>query len=310
MIQADPPSPSARRLLNVARLALQVARRVLPDYSHRFSPKKFTQPQLAACVVLKVYFRQDYRGICALLELMPTVRNVLALRVTPNYSTLARFAQRVLDEETLARMLAEVMRAVSPAKKKSGSGGRGGKGRAKQTVDIAIDSTGMADSTASSYFITRSGRHRRRWVKLSLAVTLRQHLILAAVADFGPNNDKIQFAPVLKQMLQTSRISGQRIGRLLADKGYDAEWIHRSCRERHGIESWIDPVVHRKDGLVGGRWRRHCFTHRPADFGQRWQVESTISGLKRRMGNTIAARGAQMQRREIVLKALAWSIHR
>jgi len=107
-----------------------------------------------------------------------------------------------------------------------------------------------------------------------------------------------------------SQVAGQRIGRLLADKGYDAEWIHRTCREEHGIASWIAPVIHREDGRVGGRWRQHCLTHRPADFGQRWQVESAISGLKRRLGSTITARGSQMQHREIVLKALVWSIHR
>jgi len=52
MTETNPLTPSARRLLNVAKLALGAARRVLHDYSHRFSPKKFTQPQLAVCVVL------------------------------------------------------------------------------------------------------------------------------------------------------------------------------------------------------------------------------------------------------------------
>jgi hypothetical protein len=35
----------------------------LKPYAHKYSPKKFTQPQLFACLVLKVFFKTDYRGI-------------------------------------------------------------------------------------------------------------------------------------------------------------------------------------------------------------------------------------------------------
>jgi hypothetical protein len=37
-------------------------RRALLLYSHRNSPKKFTQHQLFACLVLKNFLRTDYRG--------------------------------------------------------------------------------------------------------------------------------------------------------------------------------------------------------------------------------------------------------
>jgi hypothetical protein len=37
-------------------------RRALLLYSHRNSPKKFTQHQLFACLVLKSFLRTDYRG--------------------------------------------------------------------------------------------------------------------------------------------------------------------------------------------------------------------------------------------------------
>jgi hypothetical protein len=35
----------------------------LPEYAHRFSPRKFTQPQLFVCLTLKTFFNMDYRGI-------------------------------------------------------------------------------------------------------------------------------------------------------------------------------------------------------------------------------------------------------
>ena len=45
--------------------ALATAKRALPLYSHRHSPKKFTQHQLFACLVLKNFLKTDYRGLVA-----------------------------------------------------------------------------------------------------------------------------------------------------------------------------------------------------------------------------------------------------
>ena len=39
------------RLLSFARLAFGVAQRSVPDHRHRFAPKRYTQPQLLACVL-------------------------------------------------------------------------------------------------------------------------------------------------------------------------------------------------------------------------------------------------------------------
>ncbi len=51
--------------------ALTTAERALPLYSHRHSPKKFTQHQLLACLVLKSFLKTDYRGVVAHLADCP-----------------------------------------------------------------------------------------------------------------------------------------------------------------------------------------------------------------------------------------------
>ncbi len=51
----------------VAQVALEVGTDALKPYSHQFSPQKFTQPQLFACLVLKQFYKTDYRGIAAIL---------------------------------------------------------------------------------------------------------------------------------------------------------------------------------------------------------------------------------------------------
>ena len=52
-------SKSPKRVMMTAYVTAQ---RALPAYAHRFSPKKFTQHQLFACLVLKEFLKTDYRG--------------------------------------------------------------------------------------------------------------------------------------------------------------------------------------------------------------------------------------------------------
>jgi hypothetical protein len=57
--------------LRVAREAFRTPQQVLPAYGHRFSPHVYTQPQLFTCLVLKTFFKTDYRGLVALLHDLP-----------------------------------------------------------------------------------------------------------------------------------------------------------------------------------------------------------------------------------------------
>ena len=89
----------------VALEALTIAQQTLPAYSHRFSPKKFTQHQLFALLVLKTHQRKDYRGIVALLEDMPELLRVLGLHVVPHYTTLQKAAERLLVDAQVQQLL-------------------------------------------------------------------------------------------------------------------------------------------------------------------------------------------------------------
>ena len=44
----------------VLTVAFQIRAMVLPLYAHKFSPKKFTQPQLFACLVFKEFMLLDW----------------------------------------------------------------------------------------------------------------------------------------------------------------------------------------------------------------------------------------------------------
>jgi hypothetical protein len=81
----------------VVREAMQAAQSVFPPYSHRLSPRKFTQHQLFALLALKTHQRQDYRGIVALLEEMPAVVEELGLKSIPHSTTLQKAAGLLLQ---------------------------------------------------------------------------------------------------------------------------------------------------------------------------------------------------------------------
>ena len=89
----------------VAIVALEVGRRTLPDDAHRFAPKPFTQPQRFACLVLKAFFRTDYRGIERYLHDLPELCRVLGLKRIPDHSTLHKASRRLFEKGLADRML-------------------------------------------------------------------------------------------------------------------------------------------------------------------------------------------------------------
>jgi hypothetical protein len=78
---------------------------VIPAYSHRFSPKKFTQHQLFALLVLKTHQQQDYRGLVALLADMPDLMRDLGMKAVPHYTTLQKASERFLSDAALQQLL-------------------------------------------------------------------------------------------------------------------------------------------------------------------------------------------------------------
>ena len=98
-------SKTTKSALAVARQALAVGRQALPDYSHRFSPKKFTQPQLFALAVVRKFLRLDYRGLETRLSEWAELRQVLDLKDVPDYSTLCYAEERLLKKVTLPPFL-------------------------------------------------------------------------------------------------------------------------------------------------------------------------------------------------------------
>lgn len=281
-------------LLRIARLSHAVASDALPRYSHAKSPQRFTQAQLMACLVLRAVLSSTYRGIIEVLQVSPPLREALGLRQLPHYSTLKRFADRVVTDEAMADLLAHTLRRVACP---------------DDPVEIAMDSTGVETTSASAHFQSRRGRRRSQYVKVSVAVVCGTLVACGLVVSWGPNNDKCQAAELIDRTESATCRAGQPVARVLADAGYDAEWVHVRLRERWGVMSAIAPVVHRKDGTVGGHYRSQM-QPMPHGYGRRWHVESFMSGLKRTTGAALRARGERALFAEAALRVLAYSVRR
>jgi hypothetical protein len=145
----------------------------------------------------------------------------------------------------------------------------------------------------------------RSWTKLTVVTDNATHLIAALSVRKGPSNDAPDFIPAVSQA-----VGNLRIGRLLADGAYDAEENHRFCREELGVSETVIPVNSRGfSRLPHGRYRKRMARRFPRRVsGQRWQVESVISRMKRRLGEALRSRTESTRQAECCFRVLTHDI--
>ena len=277
----------------VAALAMRLSRPHLADYGAARSRHDFTQRQLMSCLVLRAYLQTTYRGVLEVLAVSPALRQELGLEEKlPHFTTLQKFSARSQVVEIIQKLIGRIgVMAIEQLPPSA----------------AAMDSTGLATTTASAYFHSRRGKRYRSWVKVSTVVLCGSLLPLALVVDRGPSNDRVQVPELLRQAQSAGPVQ-----RLYADAGYDAEWIHAQCRERWGVESIIKPNGQRADGVRNGRWRAGMSAEhlQECGYGRRWAVESFFSGLKRTMGAALRARRPDQMLAEAAFKVLAYALRR
>lgn len=91
--------------LALARVALKVAKKALPLYSHPNSPKTYTQPQMFAMLAVRQFFCLDYRSTSQLFEDWSDLRRVLGITRVPHYTALQKAEARLLKKGALTGFL-------------------------------------------------------------------------------------------------------------------------------------------------------------------------------------------------------------
>ena len=292
-------STTSKSPRKVALVALAIAEQSLPAYSHRFSPRLFTQPQLFACLAIKTFFRTDYRGVTAILNDMPDLCRAIGLMKIPHFTTLQKAARRLMASAVSKKLLEGTIHQAL--------------GEQPQIELAAVDSTGMESHHISRYFVRRRSRlatlwqttYYTRYPKFGIVCDCQSHIILSTLRKRGPTPDINQ----LRQTLLPA-VGRAKIKVLLADAGYDSEANHTFTRETLGIETII-PARHGRPGKhpPKGKYRRLMREEFDSErYGQRWQVETIFSMIKRNLGSALHARSYWSQSRELMLLAITHNV--
>lgn len=286
----------------VALVAYETAKRSFPPYHHPKSPKKFTQAQLFSCLVLKEFFKTDYRGIVGILDDSSDLRKTLELKSLPHYTTLQKAARRLTGKGPLDRLMDEILDASTDMKLMS------------DMIRLsAVDSTGFESHHVSSYFVRRRAKGGgniqettySRFPKVGIVIDRDSYLVLAGIPSWGPSPDILHWKTAIQET--TKR---RKLHTLLADAGYDSEEAHRFAREDHGIRSIIPNRIGRPTTkLPTGKYRRIMATEFDKElYGQRWNIETVNSIIKRRLGSFLRARTYWSQMREMMLRLFVYNV--
>jgi hypothetical protein len=223
-------------LVRFGQVALDVAKTTVPRYRTTFSKHQFTQPQLLAILCLMRYEDWTFREAEVRLAEHSELRRALRLRSAPDYTTLYRFLRR-LDEAAITHALNEAVRRMALP-------------HPRRRAQVAVDATGLAQGTVSTFFVRRMYYHTqqplpwRHWLKWLAVVDLKRQLILAQSARQAPWNDCANLPGLVAQAhAQTP------IGCVLADAEFDSERNHtfvrqQLCPQHHPRQAWEKDVDH------------------------------------------------------------------
>jgi hypothetical protein len=302
--------------------AYELASLYLPNYSDKFSRHDFTLPQLFACLVIREHQKKSYRGVEALLHDSPQWLQAIGMSRAPDHVTLWRAFKYLIKPALVNSMLDQQVRW---AKQRKLLGGK--------IKPVALDSSMFESRHVSRHFEKRqrqsdrdarkkprktsekaaANRRRSKVVralpKLSLAVDSASHLVLAVRATTGSGADQPFFEPLLFDAWRRANVNTA-----VADAGYDSEPNHCIARQDMGIRSIIPPNTGRPTNKPPtARHRRNMYYRfkRKADskiYGQRWQVETVNSMIKRNLGSALRATNARRRSKELLLRVITHNV--
>lgn len=268
-------------------------------YTHRFSPHKFTLPQLFACMVLKTFLKTDYRGLVEWLSDCPDLCRQIELTKVPHFTTIQKAGKYLLALPNAHKLLEQTIRMTL---------------QQTHVAHAAIDSTGLDTRYTSHYFVWRrnvkglnsyQSMLYAKYPKLTVLCDCSNHLILAVKTTRGPSPDAAMLIPSMQAIPP-----GITIETLLADAGYDSERNHVYARKYRKVRSIIPARGGRRsNNLPRTKYRRLMKQQfNRSLYSKRSQVETVMSMIKRRWGCAVRAHGTLAQTRELWLMALTHNL--
>ncbi len=245
----------------------------MPRWLHRFGPKKYELVHHVLALVLKQECKLGFRRITRLLR-------SLGLKC-PSYSALCYSMNRIP-----LTLWQRILAATAP----------------NNCYIVAIDGTGMSRNLPSPYYYKRIDKPYPVEVPLKLSITIdtKTKKILALRLRATKAHDIKDAKYLLKRSPQAKW--------LVADKAYDANWLHQYCAERSincciPIRKWGKPRNKRHTlRIENQKYLHHKRYHR------REIIESVFKAIKTKFGASISANKISAQRAEAYCRAIAHNI--
>jgi transposase len=180
--------------------------------------------------------------------------------------------------------------------------------RAVETT-FAPDSSGFCTSRFTRWFDVKYGvtREQAEWVKVHLMTGVKTNIVTAVVIVDKDAHDSPQFAELLNTTAETFKIH-----EVDADKAYTAVDNFEAVAAKGG--TLYAPFKSNATGAAGGLFedmflqflvnREEYLKH----YHQRSNVESTISSIKRKFGDSIRSKGDTAMKNEALCKILCHNL--
>lgn len=246
----------------------------LREFLTKFSKKTFTIRQIITLRTLKEVLNKSYDALIDFLEDFSEIKEILKLKRIPDSSTVRKYSQRI-GIEVIENNLH------------------------KKPKRVAIDATGFENHHASKHYCNTINVRfsRRKYVKLSVAVDIKNQLICSHKSRTAPANDNRDFIPLLK------KIQSNEISEVIADKGYDSKknryFVYHKLKAKPNIP---------KRKITGSNYLTKMYDEQT--YHQRSKVETVFSVIKRLFGSWLRAREIETQRLELAYKCLAYNTRR
>ena len=246
----------------------------LPRFLHRFGPKKYEFWQHSLAYIVKQECKLGYRRVTRLMR-------GLGINI-PCPSALCMSFHK-LSLELWQRLL---------------------KATASHPYIVAIDGSGMSRPLPSPYFYRRIDKPYPIEIplKISLLVDTKTKKILALRLRATKAHDIRDAKYLLKRM-------GKKPKKLVADRGYDAEWLHRYC---HSLS--IQAVIPMRDYGTKKIYRGESFRKMGnkqfnlKTYHRREMIESVFSAIKRKLGSSVRSITFSAQRAEMYCRAITHNL--
>jgi transposase len=180
--------------------------------------------------------------------------------------------------------------------------------RAVETT-FAPDSTGFCTSRFVRWFDVKYGitRQQAEWVKVHLMTGVKTNIVTAVVIEGKDAGDSPQLPKLVEETAK-----GFKIGEVDADKAYTSVANFEAVAGAGG--TLYSPFKTNMTGAAGGLFEKMFlhFLYRREDFlahyHQRSNVESTISAVKRKLGDSVRSKTGVAMRNEVLCKILAYNL--